>query len=134
MQTINAQTIINELAALALAAPEEVQAAYNAPGYWVTVKTSERGTARLVNQKSNIEIYAAKVRKNATAFGGGLIKTPRPAPLSPGQLAPLSWWPRCWKMASKAKPPPWRSVNAVHCFSWRAQPRLWRGHPRQWKA
>lgn len=80
MQTINAQTIINELAALALAAPEEVQAAYNAPGYWVTVKTSERGTARLVNQKSNIEIYAAKVRKNATAFGGGLIKTPKARP------------------------------------------------------
>jgi hypothetical protein len=77
MQAINAQSIINQLAQLAITASE---GDICGPVNFVTVRTSERGSVRLRNLRSNIEAYAARVRKNAAAFGGGLIKKPKAGP------------------------------------------------------
>ena len=84
MQTINAQTIINELAALALVAFDD--SINHGPVNFIKIKTSETGTIKLRNRPSNINEYASKVRKNAAAFGGGLVRSnqkPRTATIWP---------------------------------------------------
>jgi hypothetical protein len=76
MQTINAQVIIAQLLQLATTATEDNICG---PVNFVTVRTSERGSVRLRNLRSNIESFADKVRKNAAAFGGGLVRAPKAA-------------------------------------------------------
>jgi hypothetical protein len=76
MQTINAQTIIAQLLQLATTATEDNICG---PVNFVAVRTSERGSVRLRNLRSNIEAFADKVRKNAAAFGGGLVRAPKAA-------------------------------------------------------
>lgn len=73
MNTINAQTIINDLRAAHAVAPIE------ASGY-ITFRTSERGTHRIVNDQAHIKRFAELVRKNASAFGGGLIREGKTRP------------------------------------------------------
>ena len=80
MQTINAQTIINQVQALAITAPDEREdyvTPTSTPLAYVKIKTSDRGYAHIINDKKRLYAFASKVRKNAAAFGGGLIKTPK---------------------------------------------------------
>ena len=83
MQTINAQTIINQVQALAITAPDERDdhvTPTSTPLAYAKIKTSERGYAHIINDKKHLQAFADKVRKNAAAFGGGLIKTPKARP------------------------------------------------------
>jgi len=83
MQSINAQTIINQLQALAITAPDERDdhvTPTSTPLAYVKIKTSERGYAHIINDQKHLQAFADKVRKNAAAFGGGLIKTPKARP------------------------------------------------------
>lgn len=43
----------------------------------ITFKTSARGTMKIKNLRANLEKFAASVRSNAAAFGGGLVRAKR---------------------------------------------------------
>jgi hypothetical protein len=83
MQTINAQTIINQVNILALNAPDE-RSDYATPAStplaYIKIQTSQRGHVNIINDKKHLAAFAAKVRKNAAAFGGGLIRTSKARP------------------------------------------------------
>lgn len=53
---------------------------YPEPAKFVTFKTSARGSHRVKNIQKNIENFIANVRKNAAAFGGGLVKKTKTGP------------------------------------------------------
>lgn len=73
MSNINAQTIIAEVMAAHAIAPDDGTE-------YITFKTSERGTHRIINDKAHLQRFADAVRKNAAAFGGGLIREAKTAP------------------------------------------------------
>lgn len=75
MNKINAQTIINAVMQAHAIAPTECTC-----GDFITFKTSERGTHRIINDKAHLQRFADAVRKNAAAFGGGLIREAKTAP------------------------------------------------------
>ena len=47
---------------------------------FVTFKTSARGSHRVLNCKENLQRFADLVRKNAAAFGGGLVREAKTSP------------------------------------------------------
>ena len=49
-----------------------------APPATITFKTSARGSHRIANTKENLARFADMVRKNAGAFGGGLVRISKP--------------------------------------------------------
>lgn len=71
---INVQTIIDEVM-LAYDAAPEVQYVSNTINSHIIFKISKNGTHRILNAKFRLLEYAQQVRKFATAFGGGLVKT-----------------------------------------------------------
>lgn len=71
--TINAQTIITEVMQAHACAPEKSTS-------FITFKTSERGTHRILDCKENLQRFADLVRKNARFFGGGLIREEKQKP------------------------------------------------------
>jgi hypothetical protein len=77
MEIINAQTIIDSLMAAHAVAPAteggNSQSGWASPKF-ITIRTSERGTYKIHNNKPRIMEYVAIVRKKASAFGGGLNK------------------------------------------------------------
>lgn len=73
MTTINAQTIINEVMQAHAVAPDKASS-------FITFKTSERGTQRILDCKENLQRFADLVRKNARFFGGGLIREEKQKP------------------------------------------------------
>ena len=97
MQTINAQTIINQAQALAITAPDHQPDAYKTikekhamgwviekqvkdPSKYIKIQISATGYASIINDKKHLQAFADKVRKNAAAFGGGLIKAAKARP------------------------------------------------------
>ena len=71
MTTINAQTIINAVMAAHAVAPTRRKAGFFDK---IKFKTSARGFHTIHNSKENLQRFADLVKKNARAFGGGLIK------------------------------------------------------------
>jgi hypothetical protein len=71
MTTINAQTIICEVMAAHANAPTKADAGFSDK---IKFKTSARGFHTIHNSKENLQRFADLVKKNARAFGGGLIK------------------------------------------------------------
>lgn len=69
MSTINAQSIIAEVMAAHAIAPREYTL-----GDFIKFQTSARGSHRIINCQENLQRFADLVRKNATAFGGGLMR------------------------------------------------------------
>lgn len=57
----------------------ELRALFNVPEK-IKIQTSERGFMRLVNTRERLQAFAATVRGNAKAFGGGLVRTPKAKP------------------------------------------------------
>jgi len=72
---INAQTIIAEVLTAQAIAPDECT-----PNAFVKFQTSARGSHRILNCKENLQRFADLVRKNAAAFGGGLIREEKARP------------------------------------------------------
>lgn len=72
---INAQTIIAEVLTAQAIAPDECT-----PNAFVKFQTSARGSHRILNCKENLQRFADLVRKNAAAFGGGLIREEKAKP------------------------------------------------------
>lgn len=81
MNTINAQTIINEVMQAHAVAP-----AFNKHDSFIKIKfqTAAKGFHTVTNTRENLQRFADLVRKNATAFGGGIIRTAKPK-------AAISW-------------------------------------------
>ena len=77
MSTINAQSIINEAMAAHAIAPIKKDADFFSK---VKIKTSDRGFHTILNCKENLQRFADLVRKNAAAFGGGLIREAKQKP------------------------------------------------------
>mgnify|MGYP000901907036 FL=1 len=88
MNTINAQTIINEAMAALAVAPDKTGSDFFDK---IKIKTSERGHQLVQNNNSNIQKFIDLVRKNAAAFGGVLVRTakPRPSASRPAYLVAL---------------------------------------------
>ena len=84
MSTINAQTIINEVMAAHAVAPDEATS-------FISFRTSAKGLHRIQDCKENLQRFADLVRKNAAAFGGGIVREakPRPAVSWPANLISL---------------------------------------------
>lgn len=101
---INAQSIINQVMAAHAIAPNKCdlpqhkvphvekdqrhptrkpkityETVFDNPEY-IIFRTSERGTQKVLNCKENLQRFADLVRKNAAAFGGGLIKEEKQKP------------------------------------------------------
>lgn len=93
MNIINAQTIIDACAKLALDAPaEQTKPGAPGPARLVRIQVSDKGFHLVVNTIDGLKRYAEKVRKNASAFGGGLRKieqAPRRESYSTAALAAL---------------------------------------------
>ena len=90
MSTINAQSIINEVLEAHAVAPEECTW-----GDKITFRTSARGTHRILNCKENLMSFADAVRKNAAAFGGGLIREEKAKPAIVWQSKTISLFKQC---------------------------------------
>lgn len=57
----------------------ELRTLYDASRF-ITFRTSARGTHRIINDKAHLQRFADLVRKNAAAFGGGLIREKKEKP------------------------------------------------------
>ena len=48
------------------------------PASFITFKTGAKSSHKIKNTKENLELFAGKVRVNAAAFGGGIVRTIKP--------------------------------------------------------
>lgn len=90
MSNINAQTIINEAMAAHAIAPNEYTW-----GDKITFRTSARGSHRILNCKENLQRFADLVRKNAAAFGGGLVREEKAKPAIVWPSKTISLFKQC---------------------------------------